>query len=1387
MNLKTGKYSHIILLLLLGTLINYAQPVKIRFENIRADDGLSNNHISHIFQDSKGFLWISTQDGINRYDGYGYKHYKHIPGDLNSLSDYAVNNIFEDATGTFWISTRNGLNEFNPYTEKFIHHKPEEDNLNSISSEKIVTSCQDKSGSIWIGTRNGLNQYDPKTKKFIRYLNDPSDKRSLSYNYVTSVFVDSKGNLWVGTQLGLNKYNYQSKNLSVFFNNPEDPESISGNLITTIFEDSNGNIWIGTSKGLNKLVSLSNEKARFIVYKNSSDDKTTLGDNNISSIAEDSKGNLWIGTISGGVSVFNPQTKIFKSYTRIDEDKNSLIDNMIKTICVDNFDNVWIGSFQKGISKYSPTQERFKLFQPDFNSLPETKRISITSIYIDEDKIWLGTEEQGIKVYSKNNFPENINLLLEVNTETKPKGISSNHVTSILKDSDGNFWIGTFGGGVNKYNPQNKTVETFRYKREDVNSLGNDFVHQIFKDSKETIWVALGLGSLNRFDKSAKNFKRFRFNPEKPDDTERPSSEEVTSIVEDDKGNLWLGTTTGGLNKFDTAKKVFTHFKHDQKNKNSISNNRINSVFKDSKGKIWIGTFSGGLNYYDEAAKSFVHFLEKDGLPTNTIQAVAEDSEGNLWLTTTNGISIFNPSDKSFKNFDESDGLQGREFNQRAIAKDNDSGILYFCGASGVNIYSGQSIVENKNLPSIVLTEFKVFGQPKLSKYFNDDSAKDQFERVIILDHDENVFSFEYASLDFTSPRRNLYKYKLEGFDKDWIDARNKREVTYTNLDPGNYVFRVVGSNSDGYWNEKGLAISLIINPPFWKTWWAYTIYILLASIGFFAVRRYELNRIKLRNELRQKEFESKKLQEVDEIKSRFFANISHEFRTPLTIILGSLEKLKTQLQKSTDDKDIVVMERNASRLLQLINQLLDLSRIESGNVKLNASENDLLKFLKRIAASFSSLANQKSISLTFNGIPIDDIHDNDPIFIFYDKKKLETVFYNLLSNAIKFSPNNASVDVSTFVSEDKVKIKFLNTGIEIPSEKLNNVFDRFYQTDNSGTRNFEGTGIGLSLVKEYVELHKGNVEVNSQDNQTTFTVTLLTGKVHLSDSEIDFADENILSPILPFASEQPILINSIDEIVGADKTIILVVEDNADLREMIKENLSHEYMIIEAENGNKGLRLAEDYIPDLIISDIMMPEMDGYELSRKIKTNEKTNHIPVILLTAKADTRDKLEGLETGADDYLIKPFNSEELKIRVKNLIKIRKQMREKYQSQMLIIPSEVVVPSSQKVFIDRLISIIERNISNEKFSVEILADEIGLSRAQLHRKIKAITNQSPSEFIRNYRLQRAAELLKKDAGNIAEISYRVGFSSQAYFTKTFQEVYGQTPLDFKRQHIK
>ncbi len=1390
MKIKIGKYFFSVLLIVLLSNIVCGQTDRLRFERITTDNGLSSNHISYLFQDKKGFLWISTQDGINRFDGYRFKHFRHLPGNTNSLSDYAAGHIYEDSKGNFWIATRDGLNAFNPDSETFTHFNPQKDSTILLGSEKIVCTTEDKSGNIWIGTRKGLNLFNPKTKSFTLFQNNPSDKNSLSFNYVTSLLFDAKNNLWIGTQIGLNKYNYKTNSFEVFLKNSQDPKSISGNLITSLFEDSKGIIWVSTSSGLNRLISFDTGKAEFMSYQHNSENKNSISNNNVSKIAEDSKGYLWIGTIGGGLNIFNPITSQFTSYKNVEEDNTSLSENNISSICIDKFQNVWIGTFASGINKYNPAKERFALYKPSPFAKNKVAENNVSSILIDDkNNLWLGTNGDGIKVYHKDNFLDQSNLLFELKNDIKNKNtLSYNNVTSIIQDKSGIIWIGTFGGGVNKYDPTLKKLEVFNYNQEDPKSLGNDFIHTIYEDSEGTIWIGTGLSGINRFDKNTNSFKRFRDNPKYPNSSKYLNSPEVTSILEDSKGNLWVGTSTGGLSRFDRKTESFVHFKHVQEDLNSVSSNGINCIYEDSKGRVWIGTFSGGLNLYNEKENSFTHYLEQDGLASNTVQSITEDAKDNLWISTINGISDFEPDKKTFKNYDDSDGLQGKVFNQRSVFSDSEAGSIYFGGEKGLNVYSFNSIKEIKKIPAIVLTDFKVFNKSVLLKYFSVNGNNKSETQEIKLAHDENVFSFVFASLDFTSPDKNQYRYMLEGFDKDWINSGNRRDVTYTNLDPGNYIFKIKGTNSDGYWNEEGLAVSLIINPPFWKTWWAYTIYFILAAIGFFAVRRYELNRVKLRNDLRLKEFESQKLLEVDQIKSRFFANISHEFRTPLTIIIGSLEKLKSKMENNADNKEFVVMKRNASRLLQLINQLLELSRIETGNVKLNASESDLVKFLKRIVASFSSLANQKNLSLAFNKIPVDDFQTNEEIFVFYDRKKFETVFYNLLSNAVKFSPIGEKVDVSISKDDSSVKIIFKNSGIEIPSEKLNNIFDRFYQVDDTGTRNFEGTGIGLSLVKEYVELHKGNIVVESNNNQTLFTIHLPLGKNHLREDEIVSEDiEQLQSDFIPYDDLSTTSTQIINEQVEADKTIILVVEDNPDLREMIKENLQDNYFVLEAENGVKGLKLAEENIPDLIISDIMMPQMDGYELSHKIKTSEKTNHIPVILLTAKAATEDKLTGLETGADDYLIKPFNSDELKIRIKNLIKIRKEMREKYQSQMLVKPADIVVPSTQKVFLDKLTSTIEKNISNEDFSVEILCDEIGMSRAQLHRKIKALTNQSASEFIRNFRLQRAAELLKQDAGNIAEISYRVGFSSQAYFTKTFQEVFGQTPLEFKKQHSK
>lgn len=1390
MNFKSGKYFAFVLLIVCFVEIVYGQTDRLRFERITTENGLSSDYTSYIFQDRKGFLWISTQDGINRYDGYRFKHFRHIPGNSNSLSDYAAGHMYEDSKGNFWIATREGLNVFNPDTETFTHYNPQKDSTILLSSEKIVCTTEDKFGNIWIGTRKGLSLFNPKTKSFTLFQNNPSDKNSLSFNYVTSLLFDSKNNLWIGTQSGLNKFDYKTSSFEVFLKNPQNIKSISSNLITSLFEDSKGNIWVSTNSGLNRLISFDTGKVEFFSYQHNPESKYSISNNNLSKIVEDSNGNLWIGTLGGGLNILNPATNQFKSYQNVEEDNTSLSENNISSICIDKFKNVWIGTYAEGINKYNPAKERFVLYQHSPFAKSKVAENNVSSILVDDkNNLWLATNGDGIKVYRKDNFLTQNNLLFELKNDIKNKNtLSNNNVTSIIQDKSGIIWIGTFGGGVNKYDPTLKKFEVFKYKLEDPESLGNDFIHTIYEDSEGTIWVGTGLSGINRFDKNTNSFKRFRDNSKYPNSTKYLNSPEVTSILEDNNGNLWVGTTTGGISKFNRKTEAFVHFKHIQDDLNSISSNRINCIYEDTKGRLWIGTFSGGLNLYNEKENSFTHYSEQDGLASNTVQSITEDANGTLWIATINGISNFDPDKKTFKNFDESDGLQGKIFNQRSVFRHFQTGLIYFGGEKGLNVYSFDSIQEIKKIPAIVLTDFKVFNKSVLLKYSSVNGNNKSETQEIKLSHDENVFSFEFASLDFTSPEKNQYRYKLEGFDKGWINSGNRREVTYTNLDPGSYIFKVKGTNSDGYWNEEGLTVRLIINPPFWKTWWAYLIYFVLAAAGFVAVRRYELNRVKLRNDLRLKEFESQKLQEVDAIKSRFFANISHEFRTPLTIILGSLDKLKNKMENTSDDKDIVVMKRNASRLLQLINQLLELSRIESGNVKLTASESDLVKFLKRIVASFSSLANQKNIQLTFNKVPVDDFKANEEIFVYYDKKKLETVFYNLLSNAVKFSPEGERIDVSISKDDDSVKIIFNNSGIEIPSEKLNNVFDRFYQVDDTGTRNFEGTGIGLSLVKEYVELHKGKVEVECNNNKTIFTIHLPLGKNHLREDEIVSEDlENLQSDFISYDDLSATSTQIVNEKVEADKIIILVVEDNPDLREMIKENLQDNYSVLEAENGVKGLKLAEEIIPDLIISDIMMPEMDGYDLTHKIKTNEKTNHIPVILLTAKAEIKDKLEGLETGADDYLIKPFNSDELKIRVKNLIKIRRQMREKYQSQMLVKPADVVVPSTQKVFLDKLTSIIENNISNDNFSVEILCDEIGMSRAQLHRKIKAVTNQSTSEFIRNFRLKRAAELLTQDFGNIAEISYQVGFSSQAYFTKTFQEVYKQTPLEYKKQYSK
>lgn len=1255
--------------------------------------------------------------------------------------------IEQDKKGYLWIGTDDGLSRWDG--NRFLTYQKH----NGLSSSQIRDIAVDSNNVIYVATSGGgLNIIRNDEIDII------SEDNGLLTNWLLCVSVLSNGDVLIGGEKGSISLLSNGK-LSKWIG----PEKLNNKDVYEIFESKNGTIYIGTFQG------------GFFTYNNGQLKnyavKDGLVNDNVYNFFENSDGSIYLST-NLGVHLFNEgkieyQNKrwgreattcrtILKDKNQntyfataeglfiIGKYKHELINkdkglsfNELRCLFIDDYGTIYIGTYGNGIDIYYP--DKIEIFNQS-TGLPNEK---VWSIYKDmNNDLYLGTH-QGLTVISKSGI-QSLDMA-DYNY--------GNVVKNILKAQDGKLYIGTTYGINILNNGTNKKLT-----KED------GLIDTYIMDMKETpdgkVLAATRFGVAIIDNGNVTNISK----------KDGLIDDYILSILVSSDSILYFGTNGQGISFFkDSQLKSITK-------KNGLSDLTINVMAEDKFGNLYFGTNEGGLNIFKDGKVTVLDI--NSGLSSNSIRGLAISKDGKVYASTNNGLNIieFSQAVPKITIVNSESGLPSNLCLDKSLFLDDD-GFAWFGTASGLIKYNLKKDFENKVPPKIYITNLKIF---------NEDELLSDIVESPYLEYDQNYMTFNFTGINLSAPSKLIYQYRLTGVDKNWIESKNNY-VQYTNLSSGNYTFEVKAMNESGYWS-KPAKISFVINPPFWKTWWAYTIYFILASIGFFLVRRYELNRVKLRNDLKLKEFESQKLQEVDQIKSRFFANISHEFRTPLTIIIGSLEKLKSKMENNSDHKELVVMKRNASRLLHLINQLLELSRLESGNTKLNTAENDIVKFLKRITASFSSLANDKNIQLTFNNHPVDEIQRSEEVLLYYDKKKLETVFYNLLSNAVKFSPAGEKIDVSVAKVDENVKINFANTGTQISPDKIKNIFDRFYQVDDTGTRNFEGTGIGLSLVKEYVELHKGKIGVKSNNNRTIFTIHLPLGKNHLSENEIVHEDLDQLQMDLIPQSDLPTTSTQIvNEQVETDKTIILVVEDNSDLREMIKENLQGKYFVIEAENGVKGLKLAEETIPDLIISDIMMPEMDGYELSQKIKTNDKTNHIPVILLTAKAETKDKLEGFETGADDYLIKPFNSDELIIRVKNLIKIRRQLREKYQSQMLVKPADVVVPSIQKVFLDKLTSIIEKNISNDNFSVEILCDEIGMSRAQLHRKIKALTNQSASEFIRNFRLQRASELLKQNAGNIAEISYQVGFNSQAYFTKMFQELYGQTPLEFKKQHSK
>jgi signal transduction histidine kinase/ligand-binding sensor domain-containing protein/DNA-binding response OmpR family regulator len=1407
-----------------------SQNKDIKFKHLSSDDGLSQNFVSSILQDQKGFMWFGTKDGLNRYDGYSFVVYQNDPFDSSTISENYITALYEDSRGYIWVGTlKGGLNCFKRDTETFIRinfrsHTKENNNLNEIKS---IT--EDSKGNIWFATRGdglfrlSIKNGNPRQSTYKQFTAEAGNPGSLNSNIINCLLIDSKENLWLGTESGLNHFDFLTskfKQFNIQTKNPNAPESPYQKSVSSIYESKSGELWLGTLSGLVKFDRKTGSYKLFPHHY----EIDRYGWGNIIAIIEDLRGKLWLAT-PGELMRFDPAINSYDYFKNDPFNPKSVSFSSISSLCTDKTGIVWVGTAGMGINLYDSKANRFYTLLRKEETASRITGFSVRSILEESnDIVWVST---GVLYRWNRKTGE---LKSYETSSDRLDDFGNTGVWTMIKSADGKIWTATTEG-LYRYDPTTEKAKQYKFISLNNAGLPQKEVYSVFEDQQRGIWIATENYFSKLIDIEKGTFQNFRYQP-------APSNNEQVRpvICQDRKGIFWIGTKDG-LIRFDIKNKSFQTFKNDPKNPQSLSNDYIKSIYLDnteSENILWIGTSGGGLNRFDVEKKSFTQFSERNGLPNNVVYGILPDGKGNLWLSTNKGLSKFNTINKTFRNYDVNDGLQSNEFNTGAYFLSK-NGEMFFGGIKGLNYFYPDEIKDNPHIPKIVLTNLKLGDQ-----YITNRNNKSVLQKTIsettelVLSYADDVITFEFASLDYSAPSKNRYAYKLENFNDDWIYSGSIRSATYTHLPFGEYIFRVKGSNNDGVWNETGIALKLIITPPWWSRWWAYIIYSFLFLSILYAIRRYELNRLKLKNQLKVEKVETDTLRNLDQLKSHFFANISHEFRTPLTLILGQVESVLSSNIESKEKGKLQVANRNARRLLTLINQLLDLSKLEAGSMELKAEQHNIISFLKSVFFSFESLAESKKIILKFES-------ESANIPLRYDTDKMEKIICNLISNAFKFTSENGEIKLSVnivspnlfqkghseLVSEsstsmsvqkvnlkqvqvDKhstsketqlnslsVEIRIKDTGIGIPSDSLLHIFNRFYQVDGSSTREHEGTGIGLALTKELVELHKGQITVNSKEGEGTefiihFPFVDLKAEAETTleaPSEkisIDYNFETIgkgqVSDFLDTVSQ---IHNSLKEQTESSiqhTEIILIVEDNTDVRAYIREQLENDYKVIEAGDGEEGIRNAQIEIPDLIITDVMMPKMDGYQFSKNIRGDEKTSHIPIIMLTAKAGLDDKIEGLETGIDDYLTKPFSARELKVRVKNLIYQRKELRKRFSKISIIKPSEVSTISIDQAFLEKTIKTIESNFEDEQFSVDKLAEQLNMSISQLNRKLNALIDQPPGHLIRTYRLQRAAELLKQNTGSVAEICYKVGFNDQAYFSRAFKKQFGVSPSEYK-----
>jgi signal transduction histidine kinase/ligand-binding sensor domain-containing protein/DNA-binding response OmpR family regulator len=1345
------------------------------FRHLSIDDGLSQNAVYSIIQDSQGFMWFGTKDGLNRYDGRNFVVYQHNPFDSTTISDAYVSKLMEDRHGRIWTGSISGdINILHRDTDFFCEVPMENERGNRAITNEITDIIEAPDGSVWIATKgDGLFNLKVTSEvgcnyDYEQFLHNPANSSSLYSNRVGNLLFDEYQTFWVGTEEGLNQFIESNGSfIRTRFNtkHPDAPISTGDHKITSMHIDLAGQFWIGVQSGL---VKFNRPTGDYEFFPNQYE-VIEYGWGSVNRISEDNNGNLWLGTVAG-LMMFNPTTEQYSYYRHDPLNPRSISHNIISSLLIDRSNILWAGTSGLGINILDFNANRFPTLSRTPHSSSRITGFSIRSILEDNaGDVWISADvlyRWNRKTGELFSFEADSDLI---------QNFGNTNAYSIVEASSGFLWFASTEG-LFRHNPVTNQTRLYSYSSGRETGLLQQEVNAVFEDKTGSIWVATHSHFSKLIDEQSGTFKHYNFNS-----SEYSIGIARPVIYQDIDGNFWVGTSHG-LSHFNPNNNQFTNYINDPSKTNSLSNNLVKSILEDPKEPetyLWIGT-SGGLNKFNYRTGEFRHYTVQDGLPNEVIYGILPDNDGNLWLSTNKGLSRFNPETNTFRNFDVFDGLQSNEFNTGAYYR-SDSGELFFGGIQGLNYFFPEEINDNPHQPPIVLTGLKKGAETVTFKKEPGllDAAVSMAEKIN-LSYRDDVITFEFAALDYAAPEKNQYAYKLDGYNEDWISSGNLGSATYTNLPPGEYVFRVKGSNNDGVWNEDGLALAVAVAPPFWRTIWAYLIYGLLFFVGFYSLRRYELNRFNLKNQLKLERVQTESLRKLDHLKSDFFANISHEFRTPLTLIVGHIDNvLEEDIDTSTRQK-LNMATKNANRLLSLINQLLDLSKLEAGKMTIQTSTYNIVPFLKSLLYSFESLAASRNISLNF-------VAHSGEICVSFDADKLERVFFNLISNAIKFTESGGSVTLSLeSTDDDRVCITVADTGIGISESRLPYIFDRFYQVDSSSTRNYEGSGIGLAIVNEFIKLHDGSISVEStRADMLSEGKSGTTFKIHLPLSE---ASSNEHEPSLEagtFHNPPGIHGHATDQNLlnfNSDKEILLLAEDNPEVREFIREQLEEDYWVIEASNGKEALELSEKEIPDLIISDLMMPEMDGLTFCKKIRQNEKTSHIPVIMLTAKASQESKLESLESGIDAFITKPFKVNELKIRVRKLIEQRKKLREQFSTSAFLESDTPSVADVDREFLAKTVQLIEDSFSDENFKVSGLASTLNMSTSQFNRKLHGLVGQSPVQFIISVRLQRASKLLKVSNKTIAEIAYEVGYSDQAYFSRVFKKEYGVSPSEYK-----